>query len=123
MTAPLTMTFVEARRTRHRDRERTAAAARALAAHQLTEPMFDALFALTSGPATGVPLTKLARLASVSSGGMTKLADKLVDQGLLTRQTAPDDRRVIAGVITDAGRERLQAAVRDYTAAIAAVVG
>ncbi|GAA1678804.1 MarR family winged helix-turn-helix transcriptional regulator [Fodinicola feengrottensis] len=64
----------------------------------------------------GLPMTRLAREASLTSGGFTKLADRLENAGLLVRRDCPSDRRMTYAQLTPAGRdvaERAQAAHAD----------
>lgn len=70
-----------------------------------------------SGEAGGdvaVPLSKLARQVAFSSGGFTKVADRLEQAGLIKRQPSPSDRRVTHAVLTDTGRALAQRAFTVY---------
>ncbi len=49
-------------------------------------------------------MSRLAREVSLSSGGFTKLADRLAHKGYLARESCPTDRRVVYAVLTPAGR-------------------
>jgi DNA-binding MarR family transcriptional regulator len=51
-----------------------------------------------------VPMSKLARQVAFSSGGFTKVADRLEQAGLIKRQPSASDRRVTHAVLTDSGR-------------------
>lgn len=68
--------------------------------HDLTFSQYITLKKLAEGMA-GV--TDLARAAEVNPGAMTRLLDKLVDKGLVSRSAAPGDRRAINIALTDAG--------------------
>jgi DNA-binding MarR family transcriptional regulator len=81
---------------------------------------FLALVWLLRGDSTGtdgdvpVPLSKLARQVAFSSGGFTKVADRLEQAGLIQRQPSASDRRVTHAVLTDAGRALAQRAFAVY---------
>jgi DNA-binding MarR family transcriptional regulator len=57
------------------------------------------------GPLT---LSQLAATEQVSAPSITRLVDKLVERGFVTRQVDPDDRRVTRVRITAAGRRQLE---------------
>jgi DNA-binding MarR family transcriptional regulator len=61
-----------------------------------------------------VPLSKLARQVAFSSGGFTKVADRLEQAGLIMRQPSASDRRVTHAVLTDPGRALAQRAFAVY---------
>jgi DNA-binding MarR family transcriptional regulator len=60
----------------------------------------------------------LARQVAFSSGGFTKVADRLEQAGLIERQPCPDDRRVTNAVLTPAGRAHAERAVAIYRAGL-----
>ncbi|UQS27535.1 MarR family transcriptional regulator [Amycolatopsis thermalba] len=66
---------------------------------------FDILLRLVRTPGHRMPMTRLATEAALSSGGFTKVADRLVAAGLITRKPSPDDRRVTFACLTEHGRE------------------
>ncbi|NIH78223.1 DNA-binding MarR family transcriptional regulator [Amycolatopsis viridis] len=66
---------------------------------------FDILLRLVRTPGHRMPMTRLATEAALSSGGFTKVADRLTAAGLITRQPSPDDRRVTFACLTEHGRE------------------
>lgn len=85
---------------------------------------FDILLRLLRTPGRRMPMTQLAREAALSSGGFTKVADRLVEVGCLRREPSREDRRVIYAVLTPEGRRRAEearaicaAAVRDHVLA------
>lgn len=65
-----------------------------------------------------VPLSKLGRELAFSSGGFTKVADRLQQAGLIARQPSPSDRRVTNAVLTPAGRATADRALAVYCAAL-----
>ena len=65
-----------------------------LAAHGLQPGWFDLLAALRrAGEPYALTPTQLIRTVMLSSGGMTKRLDRLVDAGLVERTPDPNDRR------------------------------
>ncbi|MFC4867218.1 MULTISPECIES: MarR family winged helix-turn-helix transcriptional regulator [Streptomonospora] len=71
----------------------------------MSGPWFEVLIRLQRSPGNRLPMSALAREVSLSSGGFTKLADRLERQGYLARTSCPDDRRVVYAELTPAGRE------------------
>jgi len=64
-----------------------------------------------SGEATGeLRMTELAGRTLVSRSGLTRRLDRLVEAGLVERRSCPTDRRGVLAVLTEAGRNRLEAA-------------
>jgi DNA-binding MarR family transcriptional regulator len=55
-------------------------------------------------------MTELADRVLLSRSGLTRLADRLEREGLLTREPCPSDARGTLAVLTDAGLERLRTA-------------
>jgi DNA-binding MarR family transcriptional regulator len=70
----------------------------------LTPAQFDILLRLVRTPGFRMPMTRLAREAALSSGGFTKVADRLVEAGLIVRRPSPEDRRVTYASLTEHGR-------------------
>jgi DNA-binding MarR family transcriptional regulator len=67
---------------------------------------FDVLATLRrSGPPWRLTPTALRRSVLLSSGAMTACLNRLEAQGLITREPAADDRRVLAAVLTERGRD------------------
>lgn len=71
----------------------------------LTPAAFDILLRLVRSPEYRLPMTRLAKESAFSSGGFTKVADRLVAAGYLRREACETDRRVIRAVLTEHGRD------------------
>jgi DNA-binding MarR family transcriptional regulator len=56
-------------------------------------------------------MTDLAAQTSLTSSGITRVVDRLVQAGSLSREACTTDRRTTYAVLSDAGRERLGAAL------------
>lgn len=69
----------------------------------LAPASFDILLRLVRSPDHRMPMTRLAREAALSSGGFTKVADRLVAADLICRVPSADDRRVTYACLTDHG--------------------
>lgn len=64
---------------------------------------FDILIRLLRSPGHRLPMTRLAKEAALSSGGFTKVADRMTEAGLIRREPSETDRRVTHVVLTDHG--------------------
>ena len=51
-----------------------------------------------------MPMAELARQVAFSTGGFTKVADRLTKRGLVQRAPCPEDRRVVYLELTAKGR-------------------
>src|SRR5699024_735936 len=71
----------------------------------LTPASFDILIRLLRSADSRLPMTRLATEAALSSGGFTKVADRLVAAGLIRREPSETDRRVTYVVLTEHGQE------------------
>ena len=83
--------------------------------HGLTIGEFDVLAALRreAEPRVLTP-TALSRLLMLSPAGMTNRLDRLEGAGLIERRPDPKDGRGSLVVLTDAGRQRVDAAVAEH---------
>ena|SRR5699024_2555612 len=70
----------------------------------LAPASFDILIRLLRSPDSRLPMTRLATEAALSSGGFTKVADRLAGAGLIRREPSETDRRVTYAVLTEHGR-------------------
>ncbi len=66
-------------------------------------PWFDVLLRLLRTPGHRMTMTRLAHEVSLTSGGFTKCADRLVAAGLIERQGSPEDRRITYVALTEEG--------------------
>lgn len=69
----------------------------------LTQAPAEVLLRLVRTPVHRLPMSEIARECALSSGGFTKVADKLVRLDLVRRVPSEDDRRVIYAELTDEG--------------------
>lgn len=69
---------------------------------------FEVLLRIASSPGRQLRPTELASMTSFSSGGTTKLIDRIEQAGLVERRPDPSDRRATLIAITDAGLAALR---------------
>jgi DNA-binding MarR family transcriptional regulator len=79
---------------------------------------FAALHLLLQAPETRLPMSRLARDLTMTSGGFTKLADRMAREGLIDRRGSSDDRRVVYATLTEQGVEIARRLTVDYIAAL-----
>jgi DNA-binding MarR family transcriptional regulator len=110
---PLEVLSRVSRLARHLDRARREA----FHEHDLQLWEFDVLSALRrSGPPYRLSPGVLLTQTLVTSGTMTNRIDRLTERGLVRREPDPHDRRGVLVVLTDAGRDRVDAAFTDLLA-------
>lgn len=71
----------------------------------------EVMHRLSRAPADGVRMQDLARTVLLSKSGLTRLADRMEQAGLLRRAACADDRRGTYAALTEKGRRALQRAV------------
>lgn len=91
--------------------------------HGLTLSEYEVLLHLSRAPQNALPMGELARSVLLTPSGVTRLADRMIKDGLIAREACPTDRRVSYLVLTPAGRSKFKAAapthvrgVRDHFA-------
>ena len=77
----------------------------------VTLPRFDLMAQLDRTP-KGMTLGELSQRMMVSNGNVTGLVDRLVEQGLVARRPAPNDRRAQLVSLTAQGRRFFRAMAR-----------
>jgi DNA-binding MarR family transcriptional regulator len=56
-------------------------------------------------------MSRLSSQVALTTGGMTRLVDRMVVAGLVLRQNSSSDRRSVQVVLTEAGEEALNRAI------------
>lgn len=79
---------------------------------------YDVLLPLSRAKDQQLRLHELADHAVLSRSGLTRLVDRLESEGLLRRESCPDDRRGYHAVLTATGEEALRRAWPVYKAGI-----
>ncbi len=72
---------------------------------------FEVLLQLRREPQGRLKMSQIADAIVHSTGGTTRLVDRLEDQGLVERQLCPTDRRAVHVAITPAGNRKLDEAL------------
>lgn len=85
-----------------------------LVAHGLTGSAFDVLIRLARSPEHRLRMTELADQTTLSNSGLTRVVDRLLDQGLVRRVRHERDRRVFYAVITDRGLDLVLGALPSH---------
>jgi DNA-binding MarR family transcriptional regulator len=85
-----------------------------LEASDLNPTWFEVLLRLVRTPGHRLPMTQLADEVLFSSGGFTKLADRIAEAGLVERVGCPSDRRVTWITLTDTGEKVINAALERH---------
>jgi DNA-binding MarR family transcriptional regulator len=105
--------FLRAHATVMRDLEREMGTATGL-------PLawYDVLLQLAEAPGRRLRMAELADRILLSRSGLTRLIDRLQNEGLVRREPSPDDARGTFTVLTAAGFDRLRAAAPVHLAGI-----
>jgi MarR family 2-MHQ and catechol resistance regulon transcriptional repressor len=72
---------------------------------------FEALLRLARSPNGRLRMSDLTAQTSLTSSGITRVVDRLVDRSLVGREACPTDRRSTYAVITAAGQRLIDAAL------------
>jgi DNA-binding MarR family transcriptional regulator len=79
---------------------------------------FEVLLRISRADGGHVTMSELAGGVSLTTGGVTRLADRLEREGLVQRVSCPGDRRVVHLTLTDAGRSTLARALEHHLDAL-----
>ncbi|MGH8893925.1 MAG: MarR family winged helix-turn-helix transcriptional regulator [Actinomycetes bacterium] len=89
----------------------SARSAAQLAEHGLSTVEFEVLLRLARSPLGLLRMTDLSAQTSLTTSGVTRVVDRLVARGVITREACPTDRRTTYAVITEQGRALLAGAL------------
>jgi DNA-binding MarR family transcriptional regulator len=78
--------------------------------HGLSLTGFEVLRRIAESPGERASMGDLAEAVGLSRPGITSTVNRLVDEGLVTRERHGGDRRLLHASLTEAGRERVRAA-------------
>ncbi len=87
-------------------------------AHRLPMSSYEVLYHLGDASSGRMRMRDLAEQAQLSRSGLTRLVDRLEREELLTRCTCEHDARGSYACLTEAGRERLEAARGTHLAVV-----
>lgn len=88
------------------------------AEHGLSFSAYEVLMFLNDAPEHCMRMSEIAQRVLLSRSGCTRLVDRLVDQGYLTRCAATTDGRGRSAQLTDAGLQKIKAARATHHAGI-----
>jgi DNA-binding MarR family transcriptional regulator len=91
--------------------------------HDLSPIEFEVLDRLGESDSCKARMQELAEAVHATQSTVSRVVARLEDEGLTTRAMCADDRRGIFACLTDAGRERLDAAAPTYRRVIAHTLG
>jgi MarR family transcriptional regulator, 2-MHQ and catechol-resistance regulon repressor len=89
-----------------------------LACHGLAPAEFEVCIRLARSPEGMLRMSDLAAQTTLTSSGITRVVDRLVECGLVTRQSCATDRRTTYAVLTETGRDRVAEVLPDHLALI-----
>jgi DNA-binding MarR family transcriptional regulator len=95
-----------------------------LLGHELEERVgiplvfFDVLIHVGAAPEGRLTMSRLSADVALTTGGVTRLVDRMVEAGLVARQNCPNDRRSVHVVLTPEGQATLQRAIGEHIAGI-----
>lgn len=72
---------------------------------------FDVLIHVGAAPEGRLTMSRLSTDVALTTGGVTRLVDRMADAGLVARRNCPNDRRSIHVVLTPEGKAVLDRAV------------
>jgi DNA-binding MarR family transcriptional regulator len=78
----------------------------------------DVLIQLSKTADGRMPMNQLASSVLLSKSGLTRLIDKMVEAGLVTRASCPTDRRIVYASITTKGRAAFDKAGKIHFAGV-----
>lgn len=90
------------------------ALASGLASLNVSMGEYSVMALLYGAGAKGMRMSDLAQRRLMSTGGFTRLADRLVNRGLIERRRSPDDARSFDAVLTSKGRALMRKARRRH---------
>jgi MarR family 2-MHQ and catechol resistance regulon transcriptional repressor len=73
----------------------------------MNSSFFEVLLRLGRSPGARLTMSELACQLGLTSGGATRLVDRVVEAGLVVRNSCPSDRRVQWVVLTTTGEQKL----------------
>jgi len=84
----------------------------------LSWPEYEVLFRLNIAAGRPLQMNQIAAQLLVGPSSITRIADRLDRDGLITRETPSDNRRVVRALLTDRGRQVLAHADQAFLTAL-----
>ena len=79
---------------------------------------FDVLIHVGAAPEGRLTMSRLSAEVSLTTGGVTRLVDRMVEAGLVERSNCPNDRRSVHVVLTPRGHDVLGRAIAVHVESI-----
>jgi MarR family 2-MHQ and catechol resistance regulon transcriptional repressor len=79
---------------------------------------FDVLIHIGGAPEGRLTMSKLSTDIALTTGGVTRLVDRMSEAGLVERTNCPSDRRSVHVILTDQGQATLRTAIAEHIAGI-----
>jgi DNA-binding MarR family transcriptional regulator len=89
---------------------------------ELPAPFFEVMLRLVRTPGHRLTMSQLAHEITFSTGGFTKLADRMERAGLVSRVACPEDRRVTWMTLTPLGETTIAEALPRHIASLRTTV-
>lgn len=83
----------------------------------------EVLRRLASAPEARLRMRDLADQLFIAQSGVTRIVDRLVAQGFVTRAQPPDDRRTVYALLEPEGRSAVERAIPVYVRAVSDQLG
>lgn len=77
---------------------------------------FEVLLRISRADASQISMGALAQQVALTTGGITRLLDRMIAAGLVQRVPCPTDRRVHFAALTKQGRVKLEQAAKGHAA-------
>ena len=87
--------------------------------HGLSLTGFEALRRIASAPGERATMGEIGEAVGLSRPGVTSTVTRLVGEGLVTRERADGDKRLLHARLTPLGRQRVAAAARTHDELVA----
>jgi DNA-binding MarR family transcriptional regulator len=75
---------------------------------------FEVMLRVARSDGQRLMMSELSQQLTLTTGGVTRLVDRIVDAGYLRREPAEHDRRVVYAVLTPVGRSLVEAAAAEH---------
>ena len=79
---------------------------------------FEVLLRLHRAPGSQMPMNRMATEMTMTSGGFTKLADRMAEAGLIRRNPSAEDRRVTFVELTPSGRDLAAKSIAEHVTSL-----
>lgn len=80
----------------------------------ISAPFVPVLLLLLEAADHRMPMSRIAKDLAMTSGGFTKLADRMARDGLIDRRGSSGDRRVVFAALTESGEKLAREALEVY---------